>query len=383
MIYLDHAATSWPKPPEVLEAMRTAMIEAGGNPGRSGHALSIKASEVIYECREALAALFHVSDPLAIVFTANATEALNLAIKGVLKPGDHAIFSSMEHNAVWRPLKALETCDVALTMVEADADGIVPPERIIAAMRPNTRLVALTHASNVNGALNDIARVGAAVHAAGALFLVDAAQTAGILPIDVGAMAIDLLAFPGHKGLYGPQGTGGLYIRPGLRLAPLKHGGTGSLSHLSDMPDIAPDRYESGTLNTPGLAGLKAGVEWLSTHGIEQLRSAELRHTERLRAGLGGISRTRLYGPADARLRTGIVALTVDGFDCEDLASALERDFSIACRAGLTCAPLAHQTLGTAKTGVLRLSVGATTSVDDIDAAIEALSVLCFRQSPI
>lgn len=379
MIYLDHAATSWPKPPQVLHAMISAMADAGGNPGRSGHALSMRASEIIYECREAVANLFRVSDPLRIAFTASATEALNLAIKGVLKPGDHAVFSSMEHNAVWRPLKALERLGVTLSVVSAGPDGIVSPEAVAAALRPNTRLVVLTHASNVNGAINDIAAVGRAVRFHGALFLIDAAQTAGSLPIDVEAMNIDLLAFPGHKGLLGPQGTGGLYIRPGLELPPLKEGGTGSVSHLAEMPDFAPDRYESGTPNTPGLAGLMAGIGYLLTRGIDDIRAEEMALAERLCNGLASLPGVTLYGPADPELRAGIVALTADGRDPEDLAADLARDFGIATRAGLTCAPLAHHTQGTALTGALRLSIGAMSTADDVEKAIAALGSILRR----
>jgi cysteine desulfurase family protein len=376
MIYLDHAATSWPKPPEVIHAMIAAMAGAGGNPGRSGHALALHASEVIHDCRESLAELFAIADPLRIAFTANATEALNLAIKGVLQPGDHAVFTSMEHNAVWRPLKALEARGVSLTMVQAGPEGIVAPSAIAQALQANTKLVVVTHASNVNGAINDIAAIGALVRAQGALFLVDAAQSAGCLPIAVEAMAIDLLAFPGHKGLLGPQGTGGLYIRPGLLLTPLREGGTGSLSHLSAMPEIAPDRYESGTPNTPGLAGLCAGVGQVLPEGIAAIRARERQLVDQLWHGLAALPGVTLHGPANSDLRTGIVALTVAGRDCEELAAILDQDLSIACRAGLSCAPLAHASLGTQATGVVRLSVGFTTTAKDIDAALTAFRSL-------
>lgn len=378
MIYLDHAATSWPKPPSVVSAMMAAMDEGGGNPGRSGHALSLRASEIIYDCREAVAGLFGIGDPLRLAFTANATEALNLGIWGILKPGDHAVYSSMEHNAVWRPLKALECQGVSVTMVEAAEDGIVPPARIAAALRANTKLIVLTHASNVSGAINDVAAVGAIARDRGVLLLVDAAQTAGVLPIDVEAMQIDLLAFPGHKGLLGPPGTGGLYIRPGLDITPLKYGGTGSLSHLAQMPGIVPDRYESGTPNTPGLAGLKAGIDHVMQIGVAQIRKREAVLVAMLREGIGTMPGLRLYGPDSLAHCAGIVALQVDGHDPEDLAAVLARDFAIACRAGLTCAPLAHATIGTAQSGVLRLSVGATSSEQDVMAAIAALrTILC------
>lgn len=261
-------------------------------------------------------------------------------------------------------------------MVQAGLDGIVAPLAIAEALRPNTKLVVVTHASNVNGAINDIATIGKLVRAHGALFLVDAAQTAGCLPIAVDAMAIDLIAFPGHKGLLGPQGTGGLYIRPGLLLAPLRDGGTGSLSHLSSMPEIAPDRYESGTPNTPGLAGLGAGVEQVRTEGIAAIRARERQLVDQLWDGLAALPGVTLHGPADSEQRTGIVALTVAGRDCEELAAILDQDFSIACRAGLSCAPLAHATLGTQTTGVVRLSVGFTTTAKDVDEALTAFHAL-------
>ena len=374
MIYLDHAATSWPKPPEVLHAIIAAMAEAGGNPGRSGHRMAMRAAEIVYACRENLARLFRIDDPLRIAFTANATEALNLAIKGLLRPGNHVIFSSMEHNAVWRPLNAMSTRGVDLTMVMAGPDGIVPPEAIAKALRPQTKLVVLTHASNVNGALNDIAAVGKIAHEHGALLLVDAAQTAGCVPIDVDAMNIDLLAFPGHKGLLGPQGTGGLYIRPGLTLAPLKEGGTGSLSHLPTVPDFAPDRYESGTPNTPGLAGLNAGVQHVLARGVDDVRAHEIALGERLRAGLAHLPGVTLYGPETPQHRTGIVTLTIENQDCEEIAAALDQRFDIACRAGLSCAFLAHRTQGTDKTGTVRLSLGASSTESDVESAVAALT---------
>jgi len=376
MIYLDHAATSWPKPPEVLHAIIAAMAEAGGNPGRSGHRMAMRAAEIVYACRENLARLFRIDDPLRIAFTANATEALNLAIKGLLRPGDHAVFSSMEHNAVWRPLHAMAALGVDLTMVMAERNGIVPPDATTKALRPQTKLVVLTHASNVNGALNDIAAVGKIAHEHGALLLVDAAQTAGCVPIDVDAMNIDLLAFPGHKGLLGPQGTGGLYIRPGLTLAPLKEGGTGSLSHLPTVPDFAPDRYESGTPNTPGLAGLNAGVQHVLSRGVEAVRADEIVLGERLHTGLARLPGVTLYGPETPQHRTGIVTLTVENRDCEEIAAVLDQEFDIACRAGLSCAFLAHRAQGTDRTGTVRLSLGAFSTESDVESAIAAFTVL-------
>ncbi len=266
MIYLDNAASGWPKPPEVLEAMAHFMREVGANPGRSGHRLAIEAARIVYGTREALATLFGAADPLRIVFAANATEALNLALSGLLRRGDHVITSSMEHNSVMRPLRALQRRGVELSVVHCTPEGLLDPREIEAVIRPNTRLIALIHASNVIGTLLPIAEVGRIARRHGLLFLVDAAQTAGAVPIDVEADAIDLLAFTGHKALMGPQGTGGLYIGPRValdELEPILRGGTGSHSESEEQPGFLPDRYESGTLNGVGLAGLGAGVRFL------------------------------------------------------------------------------------------------------------------------
>ena len=257
MIYLDNAATSFPKPESVYQAIDHFNRHVGANPGRSGYATARQASQVVTETRSLLAQIFHVSNAEQIVFTANATEALNLAIKGLLKPGDHVVTSAAEHNSVLRPLRSLEDQRmISVTRVACDAMGYADPADMKAALRPATRLVCVTHASNVTGAIQDIRAIGALAHDNGSLLLVDAAQTAGCFPIDVQAMEIDLLAFPGHKALLGPQGTGGLYIRPGVVLQPLREGGTGSQSSSDRQPERMPDRFEGGTLNTPGIAGL-------------------------------------------------------------------------------------------------------------------------------
>lgn len=376
MIYLDHAATSWPKPPCVAEAITAALDRAGGNPGRSGHPLAMAAAEEIYTARETLACLFGITDPLRLIFTSGATAALNLAIKGTLHPGDHVVFSAMEHNAVWRPLKKLETYGIRLSMAAAQTDGRITPQAIEAAIEPDTKLVVLTHASNVNGALNDIAGAAEVAHHHGALLLADAAQTAGVIPIDVQAMQIDMLAFAGHKGLHGPQGTGGLYIREGLLPDTLTEGGTGSASASSQQPDDLPDRYESGTPNTSGLAGLRAAATYILDHGIEAIRSHELRLTAHLYNELSKINGVKLFGPPPGLDRVGVISLTLAGWDMEEAAAALATEFGIACRAGLHCAPLAHHVQGTVQSGTLRLSLGAFSDKTDIDAAIKALQFL-------
>ena len=382
MTYLDHAATSWPKPPAVLAAMRETIEKTGGNPGRSGHRMAIRASETVYACRENLARLFGVSDPLRICFTSNATESLNLAIKGSLEPGDHVVFSAMEHNSVWRPLRELERRGVHISMAPAGPDGIVRCDSIVSQLRPDTKLIVLIHASNVNGALNPVEEVGQIARDRKIRFLVDAAQTAGAVPIDVEAMKIDLLAFPGHKGLLGPQGTGGLYIRDSIRLQPLKHGGTGSESASSLQPEFAPDRYESGTLNTPGIAGLNEGVKYLLERGVAEIQRHERTLTERLMRGLAEIQRIHLYGPANPCERTGVISFNIEGRDPVLVADELDRTFDTACRAGLHCACLAHGAQGTARTGTVRFSLGALSTEGDVDAALAAVRTLAQEGKP-
>lgn len=375
MIYLDHAATSWPKPPAVEAAMVAALREAG-NPGRGGHRLAMRAADLLYEARETVATLFAVSDPLRLCFTSGATAALNMAIKGMLRPGDHAVCSAMEHNAVWRPLQALAAHGVELSIAAADGDGMVTPQAIAACLRPHTRLIVLTHASNVNGALNDVAAVGRLARAHGIAFLVDAAQTAGMRPIDVEAMQIDMLAFPGHKGLLGPPGIGGLYVGPGIALRPLIDGGTGSASESPTMPDELPDRLESGTMNLPGIAGLKAGVAQVLARGTAGIAQNESALTARLLAGLAKIENVTVFGPPPTGARIGVVSFVIAERDVETMADAYARDFDIACRAGLQCAPLAHRAQGTLRSGTIRFSLGSDTSEADIDAALAATRIL-------
>jgi cysteine desulfurase family protein len=377
MIYLDNAATSWPKPPGVAEAMVRALAEAGGNPGRSGHRLAMDAAEQVMECRENLAELFHIANPLEICFTANATEALNLALKGFLKSGDHVVCSSMEHNSVWRPLCRLQKSGISFSVARANPDGTVSAEAIARELRPQTRLIALTHASNVTGTINPIAAVGELAKQRKIAFLVDAAQTAGAQPIDVEAAQIDLLAFPGHKGLLGPTGTGGLFIRDTIALEPLREGGTGSDSASPLQPEYLPDRYESGTLNTVGIAGLKASVSYLLREGVAAIQQREWHLTQRLLVGLAGLPGVTVYGPESSQPRAAVVSFNLEGRDPVLVAAQLDREFEIACRPGLHCAFLAHQTLGTERLGTVRFSPGPFTTEQEIDLAVNAASALC------
>lgn len=383
MIYLDNAASGWPKPPEVLQAMARFMEQVGANPGRSGHRLAVEAARIVYEAREGLVALLGAGDPLRIVFGLNATEALNLALAGLLMPGDHVITSSMEHNSVMRPLRALEADGVAVSVVHCSPEGVLDPRAIEAEIRPTTRLIALIHASNVIGTLLPIAEVGRIARRYNLLFLVDAAQTAGAFPIDVEAQSIDLLAFTGHKALLGPQGTGGLYIGPRVNtreLRPLLRGGTGSRSEEEQQPDFLPDRYESGTLNGVGLAGLAAGVQYLLRVGVAAVREHELALTRRLLAGLQRIPGVVVYGTRDAERQTATVSFNVEGMDPSEVGLRLDEEFAVMCRVGLHCSPGAHRTIGTYPTGTVRWSLGYLNTAAEVDAALNALETIVRRR---
>jgi cysteine desulfurase family protein len=366
MIYLDNAATSWPKPKEVLHAMADFLENSGGNPGRSGHRLSISAARIVYNVREAVAELFHAPDPQKVIFTLNVTHALNLALCGLLKPGDHVVTSSIEHNSVMRPLRALEKEGIRLTVVQCGKEGLLDLEAFHAAVTPGTRLVVVTHASNVMGAIMPIKKIATIAHKAGALLLVDTAQTAGILPIDQPAMGIDLLAFTGHKGLYGPTGTGGLVI--GERV-----------SEYEEQPDMLPDKYESGTGNSVGIAGLGAGIHWIQTIGVESIQARERELSELLLSGLQTIPGITRYGPGDSREMTAVVSCTVEGQRVSQVGLRLDEEFGILSRVGLHCAPSAHKTVGTFPEGTIRLAPGIFTSPDDIRAVVAALENIAVR----
>jgi cysteine desulfurase/selenocysteine lyase len=379
MIYFDNAATTWPKPPCVAETMVRFMNEVGANPGRSGHRLSVEAARVVYAAREAVAALFHVPDPLRVVFGLNATEALNLALRGLLRAGDHVITSSMEHNSVMRPLRALEREGVELTAVRCSPEGFLDPADVTAAIRPNTVLIALNHASNVVGTLLPVGEVGHIARRCGLLLLVDAAQTGGAYPLDVQAECIDLLAFTGHKSLYGPTGTGGLVVGERVdvkRMAPLVRGGTGSRSEREEQPDFLPDAYESGTANAVGLAGLEVGVRWVLEQGVEAIRAHEAALTQRLIDGLRATPNVTVYGGLKATRQTATVSFNVAGKEPSEVGQRLDEEYEIMCRVGLHCAPAAHKTLGTYPDGTVRFGLGAFNTADEIDAALAAVSAL-------
>lgn len=381
-IYLDNAATTFPKPESVYVAVDRYQRHNGAPVGRGAYRSSLEITSIVQRCRSKLAELLGAEGPERILFTCNATDSLNLALHGLIGPGDHVVTSTIEHNSVLRPLRALrERLGVEVTYVAADGAGRVDPDEFRRAMTPRTKLVALMHASNVTGGIQPIAEVGAAARAAGALFLVDAAQTAGHVPIDLRQLPVDLLACAGHKGLLGPLGTGVLYIRPGVetRLASQRQGGTGTRSEDDRQPESLPDKYESGNHNAPGIVGLEASCSWLLERGVASLAAHERSLTGLLWDGLRGISAVKLFGPppgdgAAAGDRVGVVSLAIDDLDSHDVATILDQRFGIEVRAGLHCAPGVHKALGTlARGGTVRLSVGPFSTEQDIDAALVAL----------
>ncbi|NLT74240.1 MAG: aminotransferase class V-fold PLP-dependent enzyme [Chloroflexi bacterium] len=376
MIYLDNAATSWPKPPEVIRAMANLLENAGGNPGRSGHRLSVAAGRVLYDTREALAELFGADDPLRVVLSPNVTYALNIALTGLLRPGDRVVTTGIEHNSVMRPLRSLQAAGVLLDVVPCAPDGHVDMERMAEALRAPASVVVANHASNVVGTIAPVGEIALLAHRAGALFIVDAAQTGGVLPIDVQALGIDLLAFTGHKGLLGPTGTGGLVIAPHLapeRFRPVFTGGTGSRSEEELPPEVFPDRLEAGTPNSVGIAGLGAAVRFLQATGVETIRRHERGLLERLLNGLREIPGVRMYGPTDVSQRTATVSVRIEGMSESEIGWRLDEEYGILCRVGLHCAPAAHRTLGTFPHGTVRLSAGVFTTYEEIDQAVAAL----------
>ena len=380
-VYLDYAATSAIRPPGVAAAMMAYLSDVGATPGRAGHSRAVEAGRVALRCRRALARLLGVrGDPGRIAFQLNATHALNVALQGVLRPGDRVVRTSYDHNAVRRPVAAMARIGVSETILAGGPDGsfdLDEAERVVA----GARLLVLSHASNVLGTVAPVAELAARAHAHGALVLVDASQSAGHIPVDVEAMGIDLLAFTGHKGLLGPQGTGGLYVREGVEIEPIFAGGTGGESGPAGMPQAMPDRLEAGTQNGPGIAGLLAGVEWVLARGVEPIHEHQSTLKARLRERLGGIPALRLLSPA-APEGAGIVTVTVDGIDPARMAARLDREFGVMTRAGLHCAPEAHRILGTEATGAVRFSVGWATTEAEVDRAAVAVAALAAETMP-
>lgn len=374
VIYLDHAATSWPKPDAVLAAMQHAMLEEAANPGRGGHRMAVSAGKVLVRTRTLLGRLFGVTNSNDIAFMPNTTTALNQAIKGLLRPGDHVISTMTEHNSVRRPLEYMRReYGLQIDYVQADESGTIDLIELNSLCRSNTRLIVCNHSSNLLGSILPIADIAEIARSRGVLLLVDAAQSAGVMDIDVGHHGIDMLAFPGHKGLLGPQGTGGLYIHPSIDLVPLIHGGTGSQSEEAEQPSVRPDRYEAGTPNTVGIAGLGAGVRRVLEEGPSVIGRREWELTQLLIEQMSAIEGLKLLGPKLGKPRTGIVSFTLQGIDSAEIAFRLDREYGIAVRAGYHCTPLAHRTANTIGSGAVRSSVGFDTTEADTEKLAQAV----------
>ncbi|MBO0697360.1 MAG: aminotransferase class V-fold PLP-dependent enzyme [Zavarzinella sp.] len=373
-IYLDNAATSFPKPEAVYQAMDRFARSSLANPGRAGHKMALAAEHALDDGRHRLNRFFNGKSPERWVFTLNCTDALNMAFKGVLQAGDHVITSDLEHNSVSRPLRAMEIAGfIALTRVKADSGGTLDPDAIRAAITPKTRLVAVGHASNVIGTVQPIAEIGQVARERDVLFLVDAAQTAGVVPVDVQAMQIDLLALPGHKGLMGPTGTGALYVAPRVKINVWREGGTGGDSSSETQPKEFPYFLEGGTPNVLGVAGLSAGIQWVESEGPEKIRAHEVGLTERLRRNLEEIDGILVYGHRDADRRVGTLSFRSEALAAPELGGILDQAFDIAIRPGLHCAPYIHRSLGTFPDGTVRVSPGPFNTEADIDRLVAAL----------
>ncbi|MDB5354285.1 MAG: Cysteine desulfurase [Phycisphaerales bacterium] len=380
-LYLDNAATSRPKPKVVYEAMARYATELGASAGRGAYAEAVETGELMNECRRRLNRLFHGERAEHFVFTLNCSDALNLAIKGLVDPYEkgHAICTHIDHNSILRPLRAMEERGwVETSRVPVDgASGIVDPADIRRAIRPDTRLIAITHVSNVTGTIQPIREIGRIAREAGVPFIVDAAQSAGHVPIDVQADGIDLLAAPGHKGLLGPLGTGFLYVRPGVEkiLATIREGGTGSVSELDRQPEFMPDKYEPGSHNAVGIIGLSEGVNWILGQTVQKLHEHDRELIGTFLEGIGDTEGLTYYGPRGVKDRVGVFSIRVDGYDPHELSSALESSFGILTRSGIHCAPLAHEAIGTAAMGgTTRLSFGPFLTMQDVSFASDAIA---------
>ena len=379
MIYFDNAATSWPKLPCVSDAIVHFINNIGANPGRAGHRLAVESGRIVYNTREAVAKLFNAPDPLRVVFGHNVTEALNLALQGLLHPGDHVITSSMEHNSMMRPLRILEQKGIVVTVIQCSPEGFLDPEDVKIAIRPSTTMIALNHASNIVGTLLPITEVGQIARNHDLLFLVDAAQTGGAYPIDMQQNCIDLLGFTGHKSLYGPMGTGGLIVGERVNvknLKPIKTGGTGSESGSEKQPNFLPDMCESGTPNVAGLAGLNAAIQWVLEKGVDNIRTHEMALIQQLIDGLKDISCVKVYGGLNANYQTATVSFNIDNMEPSDVGFRLDDEFEIMCRVGLHCTPISHRTIGTYPVGTVRFGLGAFNKTDEIKTALSAVKQL-------
>jgi cysteine desulfurase family protein len=375
MIYLDNAATSFPKPEAVYQALDAFARHDLANPGRAGHKMALAAERALDDCRHLLNQFFHGEGPERFIFTLNCTDALNMAFKGVLQEGDHVITTDLEHNSVSRPLRAMELAGkITLTRIKADHGGTADPDAIRKAVVPKTRLIAHTHASNVLGTVQPIREIGEIARAQEILFLVDAAQTAGVIPIDIQAMCIDLLAFPGHKSLLGPTGTGALYVGPAAIVGAWREGGTGGDSSSETQPREYPYFLEGGTPNVLGVAGLAAGIKYAMQQGLAKIQAHEVALIERLAKRLDEIGGYEVFGHRDMSRRVGTLSFRSELLPAAEIGGILDQAFDIAIRPGLHCAPYIHRAIGTFPDGAVRVSPGLFNTVDDIDALANALA---------
>lgn len=377
-IYLDNASTSFPKAPTVATAMSDYITNRGININRGSYALAYDVENIIYTTRQRLKTLFNGHDPSHVIFTQNVTMSLNMVIKGLLKAGDHVLVSSMEHNAVMRPLTQLLDKGITFDTIPCDSTGSIQMDSIEPLIRPNTVAMIINHASNVCGTIQPLELIGPICKAHNLQYIVDAAQTAGVIPIDMKACHIDALCFTGHKGLLGPQGIGGIILTKEMAqtLTPLIAGGTGSFSHLETMPTHMPDAFESGTLNLPGIIGLNEGLSYIESQGMENIHNHELTLTKTFLEGLQDIEHINVIGKENLQDRTAVVSITIDGMDPANIAYELESTYHIMTRVGLHCAPRAHQTLGTYPEGTVRFSFGYANTLKDVEAALSALNTI-------
>lgn len=375
MIYLDNAATTMQKPQCVIDAVVAAMTSMG-NAGRGANEASLSASRVIYDTREKLCRLFGGDNPKQVVFTNNSTESLNIAMKGILNPGDHVITTMLEHNSVLRPLYEMEKQGVRLTVVKSNGEGKIDISELEAAIAEDTKMIVCTHGSNLTGNCVDVEAIGAIAEKKGVIFVVDASQTAGVFPIDVKRMHIDVLCFTGHKGLLGPQGTGGLYVREGVSIRPLKSGGSGVQTYSKSHPSQMPTALEAGTLNSHGIAGLHAAIQYLEETGIDKIRETEQRLMWKFYEGVKEIPEVKVYGDFSSKERCAIVTLNIGDYDSGEVSDALLTDYGISTRPGGHCAPLMHEALGTVEQGSVRFSFSHYNTEEEVETAIRAVKEL-------
>ena len=379
-VYLDNGATSWPKPEAVYGAAEQYLRSGGANPGRSAHVRALASERLLYESRERIATFIGAKKPEEIVFTLNATDALNMAIKGILEQGDHVVYSPYEHNSVLRPLSSLrESGMITTTMLPGQGGDAVDAAAFARAIRPETKLIVCSHASNITGRIMPVQAIGEMAASRGVFFLLDAAQTAGAIPINLQEIGADLAAFTGHKSLLGPPGVGMLYLREGVKIKPWREGGTGSRSDEERQPEFMPDYLEAGTMNTPGIAGLNEALKYIEATGVEVIREHELKLCQRLLAGLKQISGIKIFRDFAPENYVAVVSFVMQGMDSGELGFILEEGYGILCRTGLHCAPQAHRSIGTFPAGTVRFSFGCFNTEQEVDHALEALNEIAAR----